>query len=50
MIEILFWLDTPYEKDQKVEKVKHLILINSKNNISDIPLTILRNKIYLAKY
>ena len=50
MIEILFWLDTPYEKDQKFVNVKHLILINFQNNIFDTPLTILRNKIYLAKY
>ena len=31
-------LDPPYEKDQKVENVKHLILMNIQNNLLVLPV------------
>ena len=49
MITIFFWLDPPYENDQKAENVKQFILINVQNNVFGCYLLYLRNVIYLAK-
>ena len=37
MITIFFWLDSPYENDQKPKNVKQFILINVQNNVFGDP-------------